>query len=535
MKVNHLVRSIELVAALSMATSGFATQTPAPAPTTQQPASPPASAAQQPATVDITLQNAIEMALEHNLNVVVSRLQTQVQAEGTNAAKGVYAPAMSANLTNLDSKTPAQNQLIGAPVLARTQANYSFVWQQQLRTGGNYDFNFQNLRQTSNSAFTGFNPLFSSSLTAQITQPLVRNFGVDPNKQRIIVAQNGERSSRALFEGRVMDTVRDVSLAYLDLVFSIRALEVARQSLSLAQDLLRNNRIQVEVGTMAPIDVLEAEAEVAAREEAVIVAEEAIKTREDVLKSLINDPESAEFWTTEYNPSDSPTMEEVQVDIDAAVATALQRRPELQQSRIELETREYTVRFTKNQMLPQLDAVGSFALNGIGGDQLIRPDLAGQPSTIIPGGYGDAIDQVFGGNYRDWSLGLQVSYPLGNSQVVAQHAQAQVAARQQMAQITSNEILVAQDVRQSARSVDTNRKRIDATRVARELAQRRLEAEQKKFEVGMSTSFLIVQAQRDLAQAAANELSALIDYNKAIVAFERSKGTILDRANVSVR
>jgi outer membrane protein len=481
------------------------------------------------------LHEAIEMALEHNLNVVVSRLQTQVQAEGANSARGVYAPAMSANLNNLDSKTPAQSQLIGAQVLATTRTNYSFVWQQALGTGANYNVTFQNLRSTTNSAFSGFNPLYSSQLSAQISQPLAKNFGVDLNKQRITIAQNGERSSRAQFEGRVMDTVRDVSFGYLDLVFAIRNLQVARQSLTLAQDLLRNNRIQVEVGTMAPIDVLEAEAEVAAREEAVIVAEEAIKTQQDVVKSLVNDPDSPDFWDRDYNPSDAPTMEEIKVDLDEAVRTALQRRPELQQSRIELETRQYTVKYTKNQMLPQLDAVGSFALNGIGGNQLVRADLAGAPSIIIPGGYGDAIDQVFGRQFRDWTLGLQVSYPLGNSQVVAQHAQAEVSARQQQAQINANQIFIAQDVRQSARSVETNRKRIDATRVARELAQRRLEAEQKKFEVGMSTSFLIVQAQRDLAQAAANELSALIDYNKAIVAFERAKGTILDRANVSVR
>jgi outer membrane protein TolC len=165
----------------------------------------------------------------------------------------------------------------------------------------------------------------------------------------------------------------------------------------------------------------------------------------------------------------------------------------------------------------------------------VRGDFAEDPTLIIPGGYGDAIDQVFGGDFRDWSVGITASYPLGNSTQVAQHAQAQVAARQQRAMNEATEIFIAQEVRQTARAVDTNRKRIDATRVARELAERRLEAEQKKFEVGMSTSFLIVQAQRDLAQAAAQELRALIDYNQAIVAFEHSRGTILDRANVSVR
>jgi outer membrane protein TolC len=228
-------------------------------------------------------------------------------------------------------------------------------------------------------------------------------------------------------------------------------------------------------------------------------------------------------------------MEDIHIDIEESIRTALQRQPLLEASRIELETRDYNVRYTKNQILPRLDLVGSFAMSGIGGDQIQRSGLSGDVIGVLPGGYGDALDTLFGGDFRDWSLGLNVQYPIGHSTAEAQHAQAQVSVRQQRARIDSNEILISQEVRRTARAVDTNRKRIDATRVARELAAKRLEAEQKKFEVGMSTSFLIVQAQRDLSQAAANELRALIDYNKAIVAFERARGTILDRANVSVR
>jgi outer membrane protein TolC len=520
MKPNRLFSVISLIF-VSAFSGAAAAQPPAPA--------------EEPGVVELTLQQAIEMALENNLNVVVSRLDTQIQAEGVTAARGVYKPEVSASLNNLDSRSPAQSQLIGANVLASTRTNYTLAWNQELQTGGNYNVSWQNLRQTTNSAFSGFNPLYDAALSAQVIQPLAQNFRLNPNKQRILVAQNNERISRNQFEVQVMDTVRDVSIGYLDLVFSIRDLEVAQQSLKLAQDLLRNNRIQVEVGTMAPIDVLEAEAEVAAREESVILAEESIRTFEDVLKSLINDPESPQFWQARYVPSTSPTMEDIQIDVEEAIRVALQRQPLMQAARIELETRDYNVRFTKNQILPQLDLVGSFALAGIGGDQIIRDDFGDLPSGVIPGGFGDAVDTLFGGDYRDWSVGLNVSYPLGTSVAEAQHAQAQVEARQQRARIDSNEILISQEVRRTARAVDTNRKRIDATRVARELAAKRLEAEQKKFEVGMSTSFLIVQAQRDLSQAAANELRALIDYNKAIVAFERARGTILDRANVSVR
>ncbi|MFQ5793010.1 MAG: TolC family protein, partial [Acidobacteriota bacterium] len=359
--------------------------------------------------------------------------------------------------------------------------------------------------------------------------------GLNPAKQQIVVAQNGERISRHQFQAQVMDVVRDVENAYWDLVFSIEDLEVTQKSLQLARDLLRNNRIQVEVGTMAPIDVLEAEAEVAAREEAVILAEEAIQRNEDLLKRLVNDPESEDFWSVRFKPVDQPTRSDVNIDLEAAVRIALQRRPVLSQSRVELDTRSYNVRYTRNQVLPQVDLVGSLTFNGLGGDQIVRQGFAGEILREIPGGYSDALDQVFGGDFRDWTVALNVSYPLGNSAADAAYAQARVAYRQQRAQINSQELLIAQEVRQAARQVETNRKRIDATRVARELAQRRLEAEEKKFEVGMSTSFLIVQAQRDLAQAEANELRAVIDYNKALVAFERARGTLLDKSNISVR
>jgi outer membrane protein TolC len=280
---------------------------------------------EEPGGIQLTLQQAIEMALENNLDVVVSRLDTQVQAEGVASAKGVYQPSVSASFNNLDSRTPAQNQLIGANVLASTRTNFSLAWNQELTTGGNYNVSWQNLRQTTNSAFSGFNPLYDAALSAQVVQPLVQNFRLNPNKQQILVAQNSERISHHTFEVQVMDTVRDVSIGYVDLVFSIRDLEVARQSLKLAQDLLRNNRIQVEVGTMAPIDVTEAEAEVAAREESVIVAEEAILTFEDILKRLINDPESPQFWESRYVPTTQPTMEEIQIDVAEAIRVAFQR------------------------------------------------------------------------------------------------------------------------------------------------------------------------------------------------------------------
>ncbi len=489
----------------------------------------------QPDRIELTLEQAVQMALENNLDIVVARLGNQASFEGVNSAKGFFKPFFSANISNVDNTAPASNQLIGADTLQQSFNTYNFAWRQELQFGLQYDLSFNNQRVRTNSAFSGFNPRYNAVIQANVSQPLVQNLKYSPGARNVVVSQNNERISREQFEMQVMDTVRGVYDAYLNLVGSIQAFDVTEKSLQLAKDLLRNNRIQVEVGTMAPIDVLEAEAEVATREEGVIVAEDAIRTSEDQLKRLINDPDSDGFWLGEIVPLDEPTLSDFEIDFDDSIRIALERRPVMTQSRIQMETRSYDVRFTKNQMMPQVDLIGSLAFNGLGGDQIIRGDFAGDALGIVPGGYNDAINQVFGGDFRDWTVGVNISYPLGNTSSQADYARAQVEQRQQRAQVDANAILLSQEVRQTARSVDTARKRIDATRVARELAERRLEAEQKKFEVGMSTSFFIVQAQRDLAQAQANEVQAVVDYNRAIIAFERARGTLLDRANVNVR
>ena len=483
----------------------------------------------------LTMDQAIDMALENNLDIVVSRLNTQVQAENLGSARGAFKPLFSASINTFESQSPANNQLTGALVSETTRSTYDFSWQQQLSFGLGYSVSFENLQSTTNSAFWTYNPQFDSGIRAQVQQPLLRNLNLNANQQRVVAASNGERVARHQFETQVMDIVRDVMVAYLDLIQSIRGLEVSERSLELAQNLLRNNRIQVEVGTMAPIDVLEAEAEVARREEAVIVTQEAIGNSEDLLKRLINDPGSNDFWTMGLEPTDEPIETEFEIDADESVRIALERRPELEQSRANLDTQSYNVRYTRNQTRPQIDVVGSLNYTGLGGTRFIRDEFAGEPIGEIPGGYSDALAQMFQGDFRNWSVGLQVSYPIGHSSEISQHAQAQVAFRQQRANIEGQELLIAQEVRRAARAVDTNRKRIQTTRVARDLAQRRLDAEEKKFEVGMSTSFFIVQAQRDLTEAAANEVIALIDYNKALVQFQRAQGTVLDRRNITVR
>ena len=498
-------------------------------------ASPEEGDASQPAPVELSLDDAIRQALENNLSVQISRLARQSSTFALSAARRVYTPNLVLDTNLTESLSPAESQLDGAAQNERDNLNYNLRFEQRLPFGANYSVQFNNNRLATNSQFFSFNPRYRSTLNAQVTQPLLQNFRADPQRRQIVVSQNGERQAGHDFERSVLDVLRDVQNAYWDLVFAIRNHEVEMQSLDLALDLLRNNQVQVEVGTMAPIDVLQAEAEVAAREEALILAEEQIRQTEDVLKALIRDPDGPGFWDDEFRPMDAPTVEDYAVEVDDAIRVALQRRPELRSQRVELDTNEYDVRFFRNQTLPQVDLVGLVQLTGVGGTQLVRQGFFGPTVETIPGGYGDALSQLSGFDYRDWQVGLSFSYPIGPDQAHAEHAQAQTDVTRQRETIRQQEVQIAQEVRTAVRQVQTNRRRIDASRAARELQEASLAAEQKKFEVGMTTSYFIVQAQRDLAQARANELRAIIDYNKAIVAVERAQGTLIERSRVTVR
>ena len=496
---------------------------------------PNADAASQPVPVELSLDEAIQHALENNLSVQISRLDRQSSTFALSAARRVYTPNLVLDTSITESLSPAESQLDGADQNEQDNMVYNLRFEQQLPFGARYSVQFNNNRLATNSQFFTFNPRYRSTLNAQVTQPLLQNFRADPARRQIVVTQNGERQAGHAFEQSVLDVLRDVQNAYWDLVFAVRNHEVETQSLDLARELLRNNEVQVEVGTMARLDVLQAEAEVAAREEALILAEEQIRQTEDVLKALIRDPDGPGFWDDEIRPVDAPSVEDYEVEVNDAIRIALQRRPELRSQRAQLDTNEYDVRFYRNQTLPQVDLVGLVQLTGVGGTQLVRQGFFGPTVETIPGGYGDALSQLSGLDYRDWQVGLSFSFPIGPNEAHAQHAQAQTEVTRQRETIRQQEVRIAQEVRTAVRQVQTNRRRIDASRVARELQEASLDAEQKKFEVGMTTSYFIVQAQRDLAQARANELQAIIDYNKAIVALERAQGTLVERSRVTVR
>lgn len=493
--------------------------TPSPTPPAAGTQTPSPTAADRP-TLELSLQEAVARALDGNADIAVEKYNPQASAQDVRAAEGVYDPFFLGTVNQTSRKTPAQDVFAGNAVPDNRAFTYNLGLNQYVPTGGSATLRFNNSRNTTNSTFATFNPSYSSALTLGLSQPLFKNFKMDAARQQIKVSRTNNRISETQFRQTVINIIANVKGLYYELIFAIDNLQAQRESLSLAQKLLDENQIKVKVGTMAPLDVVAAESEVALREQNVIVAEAALYDAEDAIKRSIfpqNDPAN---WALRIVPKDRPTAEAVPVDIEGAVRNALEKRTDVQVARLNLENSDTRFQFFRSQALPQVDVFASYGTAGLGGTQLLGPD--GQPlPQPIPGGYGDALSDVFGRDFPNWALGVNFSYAFGNRTGGAGKAQAQILREQATAALRRLELQVAQEVRSAGRAVESNFKSAAAARAARVLQERRLDAEQKRFAAGMSTNFLVTQAQRDLAFAAVQEIRAIADFRKSLVNFDR--------------
>jgi outer membrane protein TolC len=514
-------RQIRLLLALVLVAPGAVSgQEPAPAPA-PPPAQGPANTPDGRPELPLSLQDVVTRALENNVDISVERFNPQASEQDVRELQGFYEPLLYSTLLGNSRTDPARNVFAGAEAVDTDTYTYDFGAVKQLQTGGNLRLDFTNSRSSTNSVFSTFNPSYGSNFNARLAQPLLRNFRIDPTRYQIRVARNNRLISETQFRQTVVNTVANVRQLYNDLLYAIDNLEAQRKSLALARRLLEENQIRVRVGTMAPLDVVAAESEVASREEAVILAEAAVLEAEDAIKRSVYPQSSPETWASRIVPTDRPTAEPIAVDADGAVRNALEKRTDIQVARRSLENAEGAVQLAKNQELPQLDLIAAYGTTGVGGTQIEREGLGGPIISTVPGGYGDALSNVFGRDFPTWSLGFQISYPILNRQADAAEARAEVNREQSRANLRRLEMQVTAEVRSAARAVDTNLKRVESTRAARVLQERRLDAEEKRFAAGMSTNFFVTQAQRDLALAQVAELRAIADYRNSIVNFER--------------
>jgi len=478
-----------------------------------------------PAVRRLTLDEAVAMSLDANLGIKAERLSPQIQDFNVALAQAAFTPEFYNTASRTNDKAPPDSFLVGdAPrIIGQAIDNVMGVRQQTPWRGGRYQVEW-NATRSETTAFTSFNPRLRSTLDFRYIQPLVRGFVIDQPRWQLESRRTLRDIADVQLRQSIVATTRAVRNAYWDLVFTIANLQVTQQALDLARQQLKDNRTRVEVGTMASIDIVEAEAEVARNEESVIVAETAIQRAQDLLRSLVLSPDQADFWSVSFEPVEAPELKAQPIDVEAAVRAALENRTDLQSAKKQLETTRLDVKYFQNQKLPAVDLNLGYGLVGLGGTQNVYDTSSGGFPPPIVGqarrSFGSVLGDVFGTDYANWFIAVSFGYPIGTSQAEAALASARLQQMQADTSLKNQQMIVATTVRDQARQVQTNLKRVEVTRKARELAERRLEAEQKKLAVGISSTFQVFQAQRDLSFARNSELRAAIDYNKSLVDFD---------------
>jgi outer membrane protein TolC len=487
----------------------------------------------------LTVDEAVRLALDNNLGIQIARYDPQVQDLSVALARAAWVPYLTTTAQGSSADTPSSGFLSGATTGQNKTTNRRVASNigvtQQTPWGGSYSVGWDSTRSTTTNVFSSFSPLLQSSLSIDIRQPLLRNFGIDSLRQQVILSEKNRDISDFQLQQTIATTSRAVRNAYWDLAYANASLVVQQQSLDLANESLRETNARIQIGTTPPIDAVEAQAEVAARQQAVIVAEAQIENAEDSLRALIFNQSSPDFWTTRILPTELPVFQPGTVDVDAAVRTALQMRTDLLQARKSLEASDINIRYFRNQTLPDVTAQFDYGLTGLGGTPVARINSLGIPvaTTATERGFASVLGDLFGNQYPNWTLALNVSYPVGRSQQKANLARAQLETTQAETQLKNAELQVVTQVRNVARQVSTSRRLVDSTRVARQLAEQRLDAEQKKLAAGTSTTFLVFQAQRDLAQARNDELNAILAYDRAEVDLETVQVAPVAGGNVS--
>src|SRR5947207_332427 len=451
----------------------FAAASPAAADQTR-----PSTPAPSPgATVDLTLDEATARALERNLDIAVERLNPQTFDLNIARLRAAYRPLATSTIGQLSRVQPPTSTLNGGNVVDNTTTTYNSGLSQLVPWGGGaLAFQFNNNKQVTSNNLVNYNPAFNNNFALTLTQPLLRGFLIDTNRQQLVVTALNRDASEIQLRGTIATTLANVRNAYWELLYSIQALDVARGSLDLASKLVADNRARVEVGALAPLDVVQAQAEEATRRQALAQADAQERTSELALKRLAVSGTDDPLWDAQINPVDRPTFLTEPLDVQGAVRKALDNRTDLQIARKTIDSNDVTLKYMRNLTLPALDMTAMYGANGLGGTQFRRTGtgVTSQIIGTVPGGYSDAWRTLTGRDYPTWNLALNFSYPIGASAQEAQVARARVQLNQSAAQLRALELQVATDVTNAALQVQSGLTRYQAATVARSLAQQRL-------------------------------------------------------------
>lgn len=462
--------------------------------------------------VELSLEQAVAVALSRNLGLVADRYTRQRARIGLGSSLAIYDLRAAASATARDAKTAT---------LAADEASDSKVYSggfsltQALPSGGQLVVDYGGSRSESDDPDLPPIAIYGSGSTFSFTQPLLRNFGRFVTERNIVIARRDDEVSREAFEQQVTSTVLQVVNAYWALVNAREQLVVAEESLALAVELHERNKIQVDVGTMAPLELVQSDAAIATREEGIISAKAAIGDAEDQLRGLLNLP-AGELWSAEILPSTDPQRDRVSIEVEEAIRTAYAERPELRSQQLAVELAEITARFQTNQVKPDLGLSLTYDLSGVGFT------------------YSNANRDVTALDFPAWTATLTLGIPIQNRAARAAKALADLDVERVKTQLEDLKTVISTEVRRAARGVLTAAQQIEASRVSRQFQEKNLEAERKRYENAMSTSFQITQIQEQLTQARRNEVAALIGYRTALAEYHRAIGRLLAEEDVAI-
>jgi outer membrane protein TolC len=492
-------------------------------------------AAQEKPAGTLTLSECIGRAVKYNLGVAVQVFSSELADLAVSRSREKFLPTLSFNYYKQSQNSASYSWLDAAGQVISDYADYKASLSQSVPFGGNVSLSIDSNRNGTNARFQTINPRYGSSLTFSFTQPLLKDFGYEISRKDILVARNSREIAENDLRSNLIETVSAVERAYWELVYVNEVLNVQRQSLKLAEDLLDKSRKEADIGTLAPKEVLSAQAEVASRRADILQAAMQVKDQVDTLKGLINLPFDKDAG--DLLPADTPGFVKRDVTLEEALAVGLKNRPDLQSSALGIKNKELDYSYAKNQTLPDLKLSASYWSPGVSGDQIVYQDnnpLTGIIVGSVPGGPAIAMRDALHFKYENWSVQLSLSVPMNSVFTRAAQAQAKAGLDQEIVLMKQTEQKAYLEIRAAVRAVQTNYERVGARKTASDLAAQKLEAEESKLKVGLSDNFKVLQYQRDLAAARTAELRALIDYTLSLGQLDKATGVSLEKRNIKL-
>jgi outer membrane protein TolC len=489
--------------------------------------------------VPVTLSDVINLMIDNNLDIRSNRLSPRSSYFQSLVFYRALQPSLRfAGNVNRNS-SQSNSQLNGIQLVnSQLRGNYSVGFSQLLPTGTSLAVDASMNRVSSTSNLNTFNPSYVGQMQYTVGQHLLRDRGRLANTRQIIIGQNNEKISEIAFEIQLTNLLVQAQKSYWDLVFAGQDLGVKQRSLDLAQRTLEENKMKVEIGTLAPIDVIQTQADVASRTEQVVLSTFSVTSAEDQIKKMTSADKDPAMFLVKLRAQESPKRPEaVQVPtLEESIKIALENRPEIRQALLDMQNKDVDVQYTRNQRLPAFDVTASYNQNGTGGTQIVRTSnqIGAAASTVIPGGLSNAFGQLFSYNYTGYSLGFSFVLPLSNKAAEADHERALNEQRLSKSKLEVAAQQIALEVRTALTQVEMNRARIETAKTTKDLAQQKMEAEQTKFSLGTSTLRFVLEEQRNVAQAESNELQTVVNFTKGLVDLDKAMGLTLSKNNIEI-